>query len=60
MPYTPTIEVAGVRFGTDKLAHLVSSGWTYYGEYRKGLKKGSDAGGGGTASGQSRDHSRRA
>jgi hypothetical protein len=40
MPYTPTIEVAGVRIGTDKLAHMVSSGWTYYGEYRKGLKKG--------------------
>ena len=40
MPYTPTLEVAGVRFGTDKLAHLVSSGWTYYGEYRKGIKKG--------------------
>jgi len=40
MPYTPTLEVAGVRFGTDKLAHLVSSGWTYYGEYHKGIKKG--------------------
>jgi hypothetical protein len=40
MPYTPTIKVAGVRMGTDKLAHLVSSGWTYYGEYRRGLKKG--------------------
>ena len=40
MPYTPTIEVAGVRLGTDKLAHMVSSGWTYYGEYRKGLEKG--------------------
>jgi hypothetical protein len=40
MPFTPTIEVAGVRIATDKLAHLVSSGWTYYGEYRKGLKKG--------------------
>jgi hypothetical protein len=40
MPYTPTIKVAGVRFGTDKLAHLVSSGWTYYGVYRKGLGKG--------------------
>lgn len=39
MPFTPTIEVAGVRFGTDKLAHLVSSGWTYYSEYRRGLKK---------------------
>jgi hypothetical protein len=40
MPYTPTIEVAGVRIGTDKLAHMVSSGWTYYSEYRKGLNKG--------------------
>jgi hypothetical protein len=40
MPYTPTIEIAGVRMGTDKLAHMVSSGWTYYSEYRRGLKKG--------------------
>ena len=40
MPFTPTIEVAGVRIGTDKLAHLVSSGWTYYSEYREGLEKG--------------------
>ncbi len=40
MPFTPTIEVAGVRMGTDKLAHLVSSGWTYYSEYQRGLKKG--------------------
>jgi hypothetical protein len=40
MPFTPTIEVAGVRFGTDKLAHLVSSGWTYYSEFQRGLKKG--------------------
>ena len=40
MAYPPTIEVAGVRIGTDKLAHLVSSGWTYYSEYRRGLKKG--------------------
>jgi hypothetical protein len=40
MPFTPTIQVAGVRFGTDKLAHLVSSGWTYYSEYRRGLEKG--------------------
>jgi hypothetical protein len=40
MPFTPTIKVAGVRIGTDKLAHLVSSGWTYYGEYRDRLKKG--------------------
>ena len=40
MPFTPTIQVAGVRFGTDKLAHLVSSGWNYYNEYREGLEKG--------------------
>lgn len=40
MPFTPTIKVAGVRFGTDKLAHLVSSGWTYYGEYQEGIEKG--------------------
>jgi hypothetical protein len=40
MPFTPTLEVAGVRFGTDKLAHLVSSGWTYYKEYNRGLRKG--------------------
>jgi hypothetical protein len=44
MPYTPTIEVAGVRIGTDKLAHMVSSGWTYYGEYRRGLKQGDTPG----------------
>jgi hypothetical protein len=40
MPYTPTIEVAGVRMGTDKLAHFVSSGWTYYSVYSKALEKG--------------------
>lgn len=40
MPFTPTIEVAGVRMGTDKLAHLVSSGWTYYREYRKAIENG--------------------
>ena len=40
MPNTPTIEVAGVRFGTDKLAHMVSSGWIYYTDYIKGLRNG--------------------
>lgn len=43
MPRTPTIEVDGVRFGTDKLAHMVSSGWTYYGVYRKALARGESA-----------------
>ncbi len=40
MPFTPTIEIAGVRMGTDKLAHLVSSGWTYSTEYRKAIEEG--------------------
>jgi hypothetical protein len=40
MPLTPTIEVAGIRFGTDKLSHLVSSGWTYYTVYRKAVDNG--------------------
>jgi hypothetical protein len=40
MPYTPTIEIAGVRMGTDKLAHFVSSGWTYYAAYRRALDHG--------------------
>jgi len=43
MPYTPTIKVAGVRFGTDKLAHMVSSGWTYFTVYRKALEDGKTA-----------------
>jgi hypothetical protein len=37
MPITPTIEVAGVRFGTDKLSHFVSSGWLYYESYQRVL-----------------------
>ena len=40
MPYSPTIEIGGVRIGIDKLSHMVSSGWTYYGEYNKGLADG--------------------
>jgi len=40
MPITPTISVADVRFGTDKLAHFVSSGWTYYAEYHRRLANG--------------------
>ncbi len=40
MPFTPTIEVAGVRMGTDKISHFVSSGWTYYSEYTKAVEKG--------------------
>lgn len=40
MPYTPTIEVAGVRFGVDKISHIVSSGWTYFTVYEKAIKNG--------------------
>jgi hypothetical protein len=40
MPPSPTIEVAGVRFGTDKLTHFFSEGWLSYRWYRKSLEKG--------------------
>ena len=37
---SPTIEAAGVRFGTDKLAHFVSSGWRWYRGYRQAIAGG--------------------
>jgi hypothetical protein len=40
MTFTPTIEINGIRIGTDKLSHFVSSGWTYYSSYQRALKKG--------------------
>jgi hypothetical protein len=40
MPPSPTIEAAGVRFGTDKLTHFFSEGWFSYGWYRKAIQKG--------------------
>lgn len=40
MPMTPTIEINGVRISTDKLSHLVSSGWTYYSSRQKALRRG--------------------
>ena len=40
MPPSPTIEVAGVRIGTDKLTHFFSEGWMSYGWYRSGVAKG--------------------
>jgi hypothetical protein len=42
MPFTPTINISGVRIGTDKLSHLVSSGWTYYTVYRRAIANGVD------------------
>lgn len=35
MPVGPTVEVGGVRIGTDKLAHFVSVGWQAYVRYRR-------------------------
>jgi|GEM_PF-461092 len=40
LPDSPTVEVDGVRFGTDKLAHFVSSGWRWYENYLSGLERG--------------------
>jgi hypothetical protein len=40
MTFTPTIKVNEIRIGTDKLAHFVSSGWTYYTSYNSALRKG--------------------
>jgi len=42
LPHSPTIEINGVRTGTDKLAHFVSSGWKYYRVYRWRLGNGDD------------------
>jgi hypothetical protein len=43
LPHSPTIEINGVRIGTDKLAHFISSGWKYYRIYRWRLNHGHDA-----------------
>jgi len=43
LPPAPTIEVAGVRIGTDKLTHFFSEGWMAYGWYRSGMAKGLSA-----------------
>jgi hypothetical protein len=40
LPLAPTIEVAGVRFGTDKLAHFVSSGWKYRNAFFRHARRG--------------------
>jgi hypothetical protein len=40
MPLAPTIEVNGVRFGTDKLSHFISSGWRYYTRFERTLENG--------------------
>jgi len=40
MPPSPTIEIAGVRTGADKLGHFFSDGAWIEGSYRHALKKG--------------------
>lgn len=35
LPPSPTVEVDGIRFGTDKLAHFFSEGWWYYRHWKK-------------------------
>lgn len=43
MPPSPTVEVAGVRFGTDKLTHFLGTAWYYHRWYRKALARGATA-----------------
>ena len=40
MPLSPTIDVNGIRLGTDKLAHFASSGWKYRNAYLRRLRRG--------------------
>lgn len=40
LPYGPTIEVHGVRIGTDKMAHFFSGGSSYYALYARTLRQG--------------------
>ena len=35
LPPSPTLEVNGIRFGSDKLAHFFSEGWWYYRWWKK-------------------------
>ncbi len=40
IPPSPTIEVDGIRLGTDKLAHFFSNGWRYHARYRRAVRRG--------------------
>jgi hypothetical protein len=42
LPPSPTIEVGGVRMGTDKLDHFFSVGWRYFKHYRQMRERGVD------------------
>jgi hypothetical protein len=40
VPPSPTIQVDGIRFGTDKLSHFFSEGHWYYGWYEAARRRG--------------------
>ncbi len=40
MPPSPTVEVNGVRLGTDKLTHMLGTAWFYHRWYRKARSRG--------------------
>ncbi len=40
MPLGPTVELGGIRIGTDKLAHFVSLGWQSFVRYRRLVEQG--------------------
>ena len=43
MPPSPTVEVNGVRLGTDKLTHVLGTAWYYHRWYRKARSRGATA-----------------
>ncbi len=40
MPSSPTVEVNGIRLGTDKLTHFLGTAWYYHRWYRKARARG--------------------
>ena len=44
MPPSPTVEVNGVRLGTDKLTHLLGTAWYYHRWYRRARARGASPG----------------
>ncbi len=40
IPPSPTIEIDGIRIGTDKLSHFFSNGWRYYRRYLRHARRG--------------------
>lgn len=40
LPPVPTIEIDGIRIGTDKLSHFFAEGWRYHRRYLRALKSG--------------------